>query len=108
MGWQGREGRRYYYLARRRNGCQENVYLGRGPLAELAAARVEEGKSRRDEDRKEIRAWQDELRTLDGLIATVDQGAARLLEARLLGQGYYRSHHNWRGARRVRALSGSR
>ena len=108
MGWQGREGRRYYYLARRRNGRQENIYLGRGPLAELAAARVEEGKSRREEVRKEVSATKDELPTLDSLIAVVDRGVARLLEATLMAQGYYRSHGNWRGARRVRAFSGSR
>ncbi len=105
MGWQGRDSRRYFYLARRRNGRQENVYFGRGPLAELAAVQVEEGKSRRDEVRQEIRTMRDELRTLDSLIATVDQGAARLLEATLLGQGYYRSHRRWRGARRVRNLT---
>ena len=108
MGWQGRDSRRYFYLARRRNGRQENVYFGRGPIAELAAAKVEERKARRDEARKEIRTIQDDLRTLDSLIATVDRGVARLLEAKLMGQGFYLSHRRWRGARRVRNLSSSR
>src|SRR6516165_11706308 len=84
MGWQGRDRRRYFYLARRRNGRQENVYFGKGPLAELAAAKVEERKARRDEARKEIRTIQDDLWALDSLIATVDQGVARLLEAKLM------------------------
>ena len=108
MGWQGRDSRRYFYLARRRNGRQENVYFGRGPLAELAAAKVEERKSRRDEARKEIRTIQDDMRPLDRLIATVDQGVARLLEATLLGQGYYRDDRRWRGTRRVRAFAANR
>jgi len=108
MGWQGRDNRRYFYLARRRNGRQENVYFGRGPLAELAAAKVEERKSRRDQVRNEIRTMRDELRTLDSLIATVDQVVARLLEAKLMAQGYYLSHRRWRGARRVRTLSHTR
>jgi hypothetical protein len=108
MGWQGRDGRRYFYLARRRNGRQENVYFGKGPVAELAAAKVEERKSQRDEARKELRTIQDDLRTLDSLIATVDRGVARLLEATLLGQGYYRDDRRWRGARRVRALAANR
>ena len=108
MGWQGRDSRRYFYLARRRNGRQENVYFGKGPVAELAAAKVEERKSRRDEARKEIRTIQDDLRALDSLIATVDRGVARLLEAKLMGQGFYLSHRRWRGARRVRNLSSSR
>ena len=48
MGWQGRDSRRYFYLARRRNGRQENVYFGKGLVAELAAAKLEErSKSRR-------------------------------------------------------------
>jgi hypothetical protein len=42
------------------------------------------------------------------LIAAVDQGAMKLLEATLLGQGYYRSCRHWRGPRRVRALTHSR
>jgi hypothetical protein len=108
MGWQGRDSRRYFYLARRRNGRQENVYLGKGLVAELAAAKLEEDNSRRDQVRNEIRAARDELRALDSLIATVDRGVARLLEATLMGQGYYVSHRRWRGARRVRALSSSR
>jgi hypothetical protein len=108
MGWQRRDSRRYFYLARRRNGRQENVYLGKGPIAELAAAKVEERKSRRAEARKELRTIQDDLRPLDRLIATVDRGAARLLEATLLGQGYYRDDRRWRGARRVRALTANR
>jgi hypothetical protein len=105
MGWQARDSRRYFYTAVRRNGRQENVYMGRGPVAELAAAKLEESKSRRDQVRTEFRTNQDELRILDSLIAAVDQGTAILLEATLLGQGYYRSHRNWRGARRVRALT---
>ena len=108
MGWQGRDSRRYFYLARRRNGRQENVYFGKGPVAELAAAKLEEDKSRRNQVRNELRAARDELRALDSLIATVDRGVARLLEAKLMGQGYYVSHRRWRGARRVRALSSSR
>lgn len=108
MGWQGRDNRRYYYLARRRNGRQKNVYFGKGLVAELAEAKVEERKSRRDEVQQEIRTIQDELRALDSLIATVDQGVARLLEATLLGQGYYRDDRRWRGAGRVRALAANR
>jgi hypothetical protein len=108
MGWQGRDNRRYFYLARRRNGRQENVYIGKGAIAELAAAKLEEDKSRRNQARNEIRTARDELRALDSLIATVEQGVARLLEATLLGQGYYRDDRRWRGARRVRALAANR
>jgi hypothetical protein len=105
MGWQGRDGRRYFYLARRRNGRQENVYIGRGTLAELASAKLEDAKARRDLERTELNTIQGELRSLDSLITAVDQGVARLVEATLLGQGYYRDNRRWRGARRVRALS---
>jgi hypothetical protein len=108
MGWQGRDSRRYFYLARRRNGRQENIYFGRGPIAELAAAKLEEDKSRRNQVRNEIRTARDELRALDSLIATVDRGVARLLEAKLMGLGFYLSHRRWRGARRARNLSSSR
>jgi hypothetical protein len=108
MGWQKRDGRRYYYLAIRENGRQKNLYLGKGSPAELAAAKLEQAKASRDRVLAELRTMQQELRSLDLLIDTVDQGAAGLLEATLLGQGYYRDDRRWRGARHVRALSRSR
>ena len=108
MGWQKRDDRRYYYLAIRENGRQKNHYLGKGPPAELAAAKLEQTRASRDRVLAELRTTQEELRVLDILIDAVDQGAARLLEATLLGQGYYRDDRRWRGARRVRALAANR
>lgn len=108
MGWQTHDGRCYFYLAIRREGRPRNIYMGSGTQAELAAAKLEQSRSRRYRDRMEILQIQDELRPLDNLINTLDEGASRLLEASLLGEGYYRDNRRWRGARRVRALSSSR
>jgi hypothetical protein len=108
MGWQKRDGRRYYYLALREDGRQKNHYLGKGPPAELAAAKLEQTRASRDRVLAELRTMQQELRSLDLLIDTVDRGATRLLEATLLARGYYKSHRRWRGERRVRALTANR
>jgi hypothetical protein len=42
------------------------------------------------------------------LIREIDQGARMLLEAALLGEGFYRSHRQWRGIRHARFFSSSR
>jgi hypothetical protein len=108
MGWQKRDDRSYYYLAVRENGRPKNRYLGKGPPAELAAAKLEQTRASRDRVLAELSTIQAELRSLDLLIDTVDRGATRLLEAMLMAKGYYRSHRRWRGVRRVRALASTR
>ena len=108
MSWQLRDGHQYFYLTRRENGSRQTVYLGRGPVAQLAAAYVAAGKLYREQLRGEVRTTRNRLRSLDGLIREIDQGARMVLEAALLGEGFYLSHRQWRGSRRVRALSSSR
>src|SRR5262249_13337398 len=105
MSWQVRDGNPYYYLATRQNGRPLNRYMGRGPIAELAAAEAESRKAERNLVRQEIRVTQDCLIPLDKFVAELDEGVKRLLEAQILGAGYYRSYRTWRGARRVRSLA---
>jgi hypothetical protein len=107
MSWQVRDGHQYYYLTRRKNGSRQTVYFGRGPIAQLAAADVDAGKLHREQLRGEFCTTRSRLRSLDGLIREIDQGARMLLEAALLAEGFYPSHRHWRGTRRVRALSSS-
>jgi hypothetical protein len=101
VGWQKRGDRSYYYLAVREDGRQRNYYLGKGPPAELAAAKLEQTKASKDRARAELCTIQEKLRGLDVLIDTVDRGATKLLEATILAAGYYKSHRRWRGAGRV-------
>jgi len=108
MSWQLRDGHQYFYLTRRKNGSRQTVYFGKGPVAQLAAADVEAAKLHREQVRGEFCMTRDRLRSLDGLVRQVDQGARMLLEAVLLSEGFYLSHRQWRGTRRVRALSSSR
>ena len=108
MSWQLRDGHPYFYLTRRKNGSRQTVYFGRGPIAELAAADVDAGKLHREQLREEVRMTRNRLRSLDSLVREIDQGTRMLLEAALLGEGFYLTHRQWRGSRRVRALSSSR
>jgi hypothetical protein len=105
MGWQKRDNRRYYYLAVRENGRPRNHYLGKAAPAELASAKLEQIRARRDAVRAEFRTMQEELRKLDLLIDTVDHGASGLLEATYLARGFYKTNRRWRGTRRVRELT---
>jgi hypothetical protein len=45
------------------------------------------------------------LRPLDELVQRLERVTVRLIEAQLRSRGYYRSHRNWRGARRAREFA---
>jgi hypothetical protein len=108
MSWQVRDGHQYFYLSRKRDGSRQTIYFGRGPVAQLAASGVAAEKLHRDQQRDELRMIKARMKGPDSLARKVDQGARMLLEARLLAEGFYHTHRQWRGKRRVRALSNAR
>jgi hypothetical protein len=42
---------------------------------------------------------------LDELVQRLERETDRLIEAQLRSHGFYRSHRNWRGARRAREFA---
>jgi hypothetical protein len=104
MGWQRRGSGRYYYSSEWRDGRPRNVYIGSGPVAELLSDVTENRRSEQRRARQEIRAVQQKLRPLDETLRRLERDTALLMEAQLRSLGFYRSHDNWRGKRRVRKL----
>ena len=74
MSWQVRDGHAYYYLACRRNGRPVNRYIGRGTLAEIAAAQAETRKAEKQRLRQELRETRDRLIPLDKFVSAARQG----------------------------------
>jgi hypothetical protein len=101
MSWQRRGERRYFYHSKREGKRIRNRYFGRGPAAELLAEQA----SATRRAREEVAKLAGELEPPDGLLAALEDGADRLLEATLLSLGYYRQCRRWRGPRRVRRIA---
>jgi len=105
MGWQRRGSKVYFYRPEWSEGQPRNKYVGRGPLAELLADETENRRSKQRRARQELRAIRESLRPIDELMRELERGTAQLIEAELSSLGFYRSHGNWRGARRARSLA---
>jgi hypothetical protein len=105
MGWQRRGSRTYYYWPKWSEGRARNEYVGRGPLAELLAEETENRRSEQRRARQELDSIRERLRPLDELLQRLERVTFRLIEAELRSRGYYRSHRNWRGARRAREFA---
>jgi hypothetical protein len=96
MPWSARGKRSFYYTSRRIGGRVVNTYLGRGPLAQMAAAEVERRRRDRAAARARLAAADADLADLADLVAA----AELLAKAALLAAGYHRhSRGRWRRRR---------
>jgi hypothetical protein len=99
--WEKRErGGLYYTRSRKESGRVVREYIGRGPLAELAA---ETDALERLQRQGEAKAWRRERETLEDLDRTIEdlyEAAGVLARASLLAAGY-RQHNRgqWRKRR---------
>jgi hypothetical protein len=100
MAWEHRSrGRAYYYFRCRMLGRVRRMYMGKGPLAELAAQAVADRKAARLAEREVLRAEKLRLEPLERTMAALVDGCDDLLSATLTAAGYYR---HYRGAWRRR------
>jgi len=105
VGWQRRGSRSYFYQPVWSEGRARNLYGGRGALAELLADQIENRRSEQGLVRQELRAIRESLLPVDELMRELERETERLIEAEVRSLGFYRSHGNWRGARRARSLA---
>ena len=98
--WEKRErGGTYYTRSRKEDGRVIREYVGRGPLAELAA---ETDALERLQRQEEATAWRRERETLENLDQTIEalyEAAEVLARASLLAAGY-RQHNRGQWRRR--------
>lgn len=98
MPWLKRSnGRKYFYVATKRNGRCQMTYLGNGPLAELAAAQVEQRRADRHARAEGLR--QEEQQHADALapLGDLDRLSDTVMRAILITCGF-RQHDGgeWR------------
>lgn len=95
-------GTRYLYLSRRDplTGRVRKEYVGTGPRADAAAQALAARRQRRADERLAVERAGAELRTVDALMAELDEAATLLMEAALLAAGFHRPNHGvWRKRR---------
>ena len=98
--WERRiRGGLYYTRSRKQDGRVIREYVGRGPLAELAAEADALRNLRREEEAKAWRQEREELEALDRSVEELYEAAEVLARASLIAAGYHQ--HN-RGAWRKR------
>jgi hypothetical protein len=95
VGWE----RGYYYRVRKENGRVVREYVGKGPVANLAAALDAEGRHEREAEYAARRRQRADLAALDAPMKDLNELADLLAKAALLAAGY---HQHKRGEWRKR------
>ena len=96
MAWETRGGGRYYYKVSRDDGRVRRLYLGNGPVAELAA---QDAELRRAERQARARS-QARLEAAEAASRELAELADLLAQVALMAAGYHRHDRgNWRKRR---------
>lgn len=96
MSWETRRnGRRYYYRVRKRDGKLIKEYCGGGLVGILAA----EGDARKRAMRQTERQVCEEYSTTKAVLVKLNQHSADLVKAALLAAGYHQHRREWRRRR---------
>jgi hypothetical protein len=99
VSWIRRGASRYYYRAVKVGRRAENVYLGRGPEAEAAAAEVLHRRLARDERHRNLQSLRDAHAALAAPLETLDRVAELLARACFVADGLHEHHRIWRRRR---------
>jgi hypothetical protein len=98
MGWETRNGRRYYYESIWQNGVVRR-YLGNGAAAKVAAAAVADRAEKRAIHRLKVMRFNSDTQEAESIAKRLSDLAKCLMEARLLADGYYLASFTWRKRR---------
>ena len=103
MAWENRKNGRFYYAATRQDGRVVKKYMGRGPVAELAALQIEAARAKRDAEADALRAEEQRLSRPEQLLEALDRDCTLMMAASLMAAGYNRQNYGpWRRQRRER------
>jgi hypothetical protein len=97
MGWERRAQHResYYYVAQKVGGKVVKTYIGRGPLAELAAAHDAAVKAERRASIAAVRNMATLMAPADSALRTLAHVCELLAAANLAAAGYHRVNYEW-------------
>jgi hypothetical protein len=84
MAWERRGNRRYFYRSVRVGGKVKKKYLGRGPLAEVAAEGMEVARLKRDRQKEAMRVQREEYQQADAVLAKLADAIDQLLATELI------------------------
>lgn len=99
MGWEERNGSRYYYRKRREGKRVISEYVGSGPVAGLAARMDEATKAERQAKRDALRRQMAEQDAADAQIDEVCRMTETLTRAALIAAGFHLHRGQWRRTR---------
>ena len=99
MAWETRRGRRYYYRYRWQGKKAAKIYVGCGPVAEMAARMDAEARSSRERAKQEVSKMAATLQHADALLVELNRGIDLLVAAEMLAAGFHRHGRTWRRKR---------
>lgn len=102
MGWEQRNGSRYYYRKERSGNRVRSVYVGRGAMASLTAQLDELERDEREEKREALRREVEQQDAIDSQIDEVCRMTEQLTRATLIASGFHLHKGQWRRKRHAR------
>lgn len=101
MGWEKRKGSssKYYTRSRRIGGRVVREYLGRGPLAEIAATLDAFDRLERENASEQVRQQREAAEAIDQSVKDLAKLCDLLVEVELLKSGYHKHKGEWRKRR---------
>lgn len=102
MGWRQINSNHYYQRSYRdADGRVRSRYLGRGPLAEMAASSVARRRDHRIETKEQVQLENEQIATLEKLVLEYFQSVDRLLDASMRLDGWHKHRGQWRRNGRI-------
>ena len=101
MGWENRNGRRYYYRKRREGGRVVSEYVGNGLAGEIAEIFDAEDRCENEYKRHQLREQKASEQAIDSQTGEVEKYTWTITRACLLLAGYHTHKGQWRKLRNV-------
>ena len=96
MGWEERNGSRYYYRKKRINGTVQSEYVGDGPFAEALARLDQIEQERRQEKKYRRQQKREEMKQEIRMVEEARRATRQIRDAALLSSGYHNHKGKWR------------
>ena len=106
MGWERRGKELYYYVSERRDGRVRKVYVGKGPIAALAATNVAKRRELRIAEKAQVTDAATSVAAADQATELLSQECESLLAAMMVLAGFHRENcRAWRKRRECKSTS---